>query len=251
MLQNSDTTKKKAIICLDHVSFGYKKNNLILDNISFEIFKGEIIALAGISGAGKTTLGYILKGIIPHSIKGHLSGEIKVTSKNIRKTKIPELAKSVGMVFQNLNSQLFNTTVLEEIEFGLRNLGLNLEWAEEAMRFLGIWEIKDRMPMNLSAGQKQRVVLASIIAMHPQVLILDEPSAHLDHTSKNGLQKLLSKLNAEFGTTIIIIEQDPWLIGELCKDILFLSRKNISRINKAEILVKKPSWRWNFSDQSQ
>lgn len=240
--------KNNPIISLHKVNFGYKKSNLVLRDISFQIFKKEIIALAGISGIGKTTLGYILKGIIPHSIKGYLTGEIIVAGFNIKKKKISYLAKSIGMVFQNLNAQLFNTTVLDEVQFGLRNLGLNLEWAKEAMEFLGIWDLKDQMPMNLSAGQKQRVVLASIIAMHPQVLILDEPSAHLDIPSRKGLKNLLLKLNQEFGTTIIIIEQDPWLVGELCTDILFLNEKGITREDKMNLIQKRPSWRWIFDE---
>ena len=234
----------QPIIQIENLYFAYKKQDWIFKDVSFSIQPGEIVALTGLSGIGKTTLGFILKGLIPHTIKGNLQGNIQVAGLDVKKTKIAKLAKSVGMVFQDLNSQLFSTSVQEEVEFGLRNLKLNLEWGQEAMEFLGITNIRDRMPMNLSAGQKQRVILASIIATHPKVLILDEPSAHLDQKSKIGLKKLLEKLNKDYGTTILIIEQDPWIIGLICQSIFHVENRTIRRIEKNQLLEKKPQWSW-------
>ncbi len=233
-----------SIIHVVNLNFSYPKGETILENVSFDIYEGEIIGIAGKSGIGKTTLGYILKGLIPHTFKGKLDGKVEVAGYDIKKTKIAKLAKEVGMVFQNLNAQLFNTSVMEEIEFGLRNLKLNLDWAQEAIEFLGIAHLADKMPMNLSAGQKQRVVLASIIAMHPKVLILDEPTAHLDEESKFGLKKWLEKLNQHYNMTILIIEQDPWILGEMCNRLIQVSNKNISSVSKDSLLEKKPSWCW-------
>ncbi|UYP44917.1 putative ABC transporter ATP-binding protein [Candidatus Lokiarchaeum ossiferum] len=234
----------QPIIQVKDLSFAYKKENWILKDVSFSIQPGEIVAIAGQSGIGKTTMGFILKGLIPHTIKGKLKGSIQVAGWDVKKTKIVKLAKAIGMVFQDLNSQLFSTSVQEEVEFGLRNLKLNLEWGLEAMEFLGIANLRERMPMNLSAGQKQRVILAAIIATHPKVLILDEPSAHLDKISKIGLKNLLMKLNHEYGTTILIIEQDPWILGEMCQSILHVEDCTIRRTDKNRLLEKKPQWSW-------
>ncbi len=234
----------QPIVHVENLFFAYKKEDWILKNVSFSIQPGEIVAIAGRSGIGKTTMGFILKGLIPHTIKGKLQGKVQVAGLNVKKTKIVKLARYVGMVFQDLNSQLFSTSVQEEVEFGLRNLKLNLEWGQEAMEFLSITDLRDRMPMNLSAGQKQRVILASIIATHPQVLILDEPSAHLDKASKIGLKKLLEKLNREYGTTILIIEQDPWILGEICQSILHVENTTIQRTEKSDLLEKQPQWSW-------
>ncbi len=241
---NDNYVNNKPIIQVDNLFFAYKKDKWILKNVSFNIKKTEIVALTGKSGTGKTTLGFILKGLIPHSIRGYLKGNIQADGMDIKKTPIYKIAKSIGMVFQDLNSQLFSNSVKDEIEFGLKNLRLNLEWANEAMNFLGISELSNEFPINLSAGQKQRVILASIIATHPKILILDEPSAHLDNISKNGLKKWLKILNEQFGITIIIIEQDPWILGEICDKFLYVQNNNINQVNKEDILEKKAQWCW-------
>ncbi len=187
------------------------------------------------SGTGKTTLGYILKGLIPHAIKGTLKGNVIVAGLDLQKASLVTTAKSIGMVFQDLNAQLFNLTVQEEIEFGLRNLRLPLEWAKEAMNLLSLEELAQRNPLNLSAGQKQRVILASIIAIHPRVLILDEPSAHLDHQSRVQLKNWLLQLQTDQQMTIILIEQDPWLVGKLCQRYFFLKDAMLQEVMKEDL----------------
>lgn len=234
------------IIEVSNLSFAYQKPNWILQETSFSMQKGEIIALAGLSGSGKTTLGYILKGLIPHSINGELLGEIIINGLDVRKTSISALSRVVGMVFQDLNAQLFSATVQEEIEFGIKNLKMDVKLALNAMKRLGITPLAKNLPMNLSAGQKQRVIIASVISMQPQVLILDEPSAHLDHTSKHALRDWLLELNRNFGMTIIIIDQDPWLIGELCTEFLFLYEKKLELKQKTDIMRQDPAWSWSY-----
>ncbi|MBY9005819.1 MAG: ABC transporter ATP-binding protein [Candidatus Lokiarchaeota archaeon] len=240
---NSEINSGNLIEVKD-LSFAYKKNDWILRDINIRIKKGEVIGLVGDSGSGKTTFAYILKGIIPQIFKGYLKGNVYINHLDIRKAKIVQIAKIVGMVFQDLNSQLFSNTVKEEILFGLQNLKLNLDWGKEAMDFLNIESLAEEIPMNLSAGQKQRVILASIIATKPKLLILDEPSAHLDFKGKYSLLKNIKRLNSEYNTTILLISQDPWIIGELCHHILYFNNYSIKYQPTEEKIQKVPQWSW-------
>ena len=233
------------IIEIENLSFAYKSDNWIIKDANFTVNEGEILGIAGPSGIGKTTLSYIFKGIIPHSIRGKLEGTIILNGLNIKKLSISKIARSVGMVFQNLNAQLFSNTVKEEIEFGLKNLKMDPSLAIQAMKKLKIEDLSDKSPMNLSAGQKQRVILASIMALKPKILILDEPSVYLDPPNKIRLKEWLIEQNQEFQTTILIASNDPWLIGELCDEILFFKNKSIKKIHKSEVMIEKTSWRWS------
>jgi energy-coupling factor transport system ATP-binding protein len=234
----------ESIISVKSLIFSYPGKAPVIKNATFEISPGEIVAITGLSGSGKTTLAYILKGLIPHSIRGEFSGDVIVANYPVKTTKISTLAAHVGMVFQDLNSQLFSATVIEEIRFGLRNMHLDLAWADEALQHLQIEHLRDHNPLNLSAGQKQRVILASVIATKPKILILDEPSAHLDAPSKVILRDWLRQLNQERGITIILIDQDPWMVGELCSRALLIDGHTVSPVSMDRVLTKEPTWRW-------
>lgn len=234
------------IIDVQHLSFSYDSHEEILHNCDFNLSHGEIMGIVGKSGSGKTTLAYILKGLIPHSITGTLSGSVTIMGLDLKKTKVHELARHVGMVFQDLNAQLFNATVLEEVRFSLRNLNLDLALADDAIRSLQLDSLRNALPMNLSAGQKQRVIIASVIAAQPKILILDEPSAHLDAPSKRILRDWLLKLNRDKGMTILLIDQDPWMMGEVCQHYLLLENKTVTRVDKAVVLETSPGWKWKF-----
>ncbi|WP_457559621.1 energy-coupling factor ABC transporter ATP-binding protein [Candidatus Harpocratesius sp.] len=236
------------IIEFHNVSFSYEKSRILYENLNFTINKGEILGIAGNSGSGKTTLAYLIKGIIPHAIKGsRYSGEIIVDGHLVHKTKLASLAQTTGMVFQDLNAQLFSNTVLDEVKFGLLNLKMNPKLALDALQNLNIIDLKDRIPMNLSAGQKQRVILASIIALQPKILILDEPSIHLDYQNKIALMRWLTRLNLEMNMTILIASNDPWLIGQMCEEILYIKDHQISRRLKSELMRKRSLWMWNYA----
>ncbi len=238
------------IIEVRDVSFGYNHSAPVYDQISFSVNPGEILGIVGHSGSGKTTLAYLLKGIIPHSIKGHLSGEILVDGKSVRRTKLPDLARCIGMVFQDLNAQIFSNTVLEEVQFGLHNFKLDLGLAEVALKKLNIWHLKDKIPMNLSAGQKQRVILASVIALSPKILILDEPSIHLDDLNKQALRDWLFALHAETNMTILIASNDPWLIGQMCEKILFIENQQVDLKQKSDVMERKQMWSWAYDNKT-
>ncbi len=229
-----------------NLSFAFSDENWVFQDVNFSIFPGDIIGIVGPSGSGKTTLCYILKGIIPHALKGNLKGDISVCSLNTRKTRIAKLANQIGMVYQDINTQLFANSVKEEIQFGLNNLNLDPEFAEDAIQALDLQEIVHKSPMNLSMGQKQRVVLASIIAMHPKVLILDEPSVHLDPSNKNDLLKWLKLLHDEWNMTILIASNDPWLIGNICGSLLHFVDGKLIRKKKSDLLEFGTTWTWRI-----
>lgn len=237
---------ESPLIEVQHLSFAYQSSKWILHDISFKIDQGQKVGIIGPSGSGKTTLGYILKGLIPHSIKGYMEGNVYINGQNTRLSSISKLARTVGMVFQDLNAQMFSQTVGDEIAFGLSNLKLNPQWGEEAIISLGLQELINELPMNLSAGQKQRVILASVIAMRPSILILDEPSIHLDRTDKTKLKNWLLKLNETLKTTILIIEQDPWLVGNVCDLFIQIKDKGAQILKKEEVLEQTMQWSWKL-----
>lgn len=186
----------------------------------------------------------ILKGLIPHHIKGYFSGDVLIDGLNTKKEKISTLAKHIGMVFQDPASQLFSNTVKEEVEFTLKNLGLELELANEALESLGISDLALKNPFNLSAGQKQRVILASVIAPKPRILVLDEPTSHLDRRSKLKLVDWLKRISEQQKITLLIIEQDPFILGELAQYFLLIKDGAITRYSKEKLLKKDLQWCW-------
>jgi energy-coupling factor transporter ATP-binding protein EcfA2 len=243
MISDEEKTNN-AIIRVSNLSFGYNKHKLIFNDVSFSIQHKDVVGIIGDSGSGKSTLGMILKGLIPHYIKGYFTGDVFIDSFDTKKEKISQLAKTIGMVFQDPNSQLFSNTVRKEIEFSLHNLGLALNLADKALESLNITDLAEENPLNLSAGQKQRVILASIIAPKPKILILDEPTAHLDHKSRKMLIEWLKKLNEQENITLLIIEQDPVILGELAHNILRINNGTVSIHPKTQYLKKDNQWCW-------
>lgn len=192
------------ILSLENVSYKYaNKRENCLNNISFKVDKGETIAIVGKSGSGKSTLGYILSGIIPNHINdGHLVGHLNCFSTSENK---------VGLVTQTPENQLFGFRVEDAIVFGLENMGLKKEEIEErlfyVLNLLGIEKLRNRAVNTLSGGQKQSVCIASVLALQPDILVMDEPTSSLDPAGKLNIQNILNRLN-KAGLTIILIDQN-------------------------------------------
>ncbi|UCC91744.1 MAG: ABC transporter ATP-binding protein, partial [Candidatus Aenigmatarchaeota archaeon] len=167
-------------IKIRNLGFAYSETP-VLKNIPLGIKDGELLGIAGPTGSGKTTFALCLNGIIPHLIRGKFSGEVEVSGKNTKSTKVFDLAKSVGFVFQDPDSQIFSVTVEDEISFGLENMGLRSDEIKRRVdKVLGDLKIKDLMGKEtfaLSLGQKQKLCMASILAMEPEILVLDEPTS--------------------------------------------------------------------------
>ena len=222
----------------------------VLKNINIQIEKGDFLAVIGNNGSGKTTFCNVLRGFIPSFYKGELTGEVIFDGKAISDYTPGELSHKIGFVFQNPFTQISGVkeTVYEEIAFGLENLGMEVEYirrrVEEILKMLEIENLKDRNPYELSGGQGQKVALASIIAMDPEVLIIDEPTSQLDPKGTEDIFRIIS-LMAEKGKTIILVEHKLELISEYAKNIIvmdngeILLKGKIEEVLKDKILLKK------------
>jgi energy-coupling factor transport system ATP-binding protein len=220
------------LIELNEVSHVYQDENNVkaLKNINLEISKGEFIGIVGHTGSGKSTLVQLFNGLIIPS-----SGTVKVNGKNItnEKSNLKETRRHVGLVFQYPEHQLFEETVFQDIAFGPKNLGLKKneirERVEEVMGLVGLdyEEFKDRSPFNLSGGQQRKVAIAGVLALKPDVLVLDEPSAGLDPQGRKQLAELLKYLYQELEMTIILISHRMEEIAELASRVIVMHQGEI------------------------
>ena len=225
---------------LENVSYQYPlENRKVLKNINLDIKKGEFWAVIGKNGSGKTTLCSILRRFVPDFYKGELTGKITLEGKELEEYSQKEIVQKIGFVFQNPFTQISGVkdTVFEEIAYGLENLGLEREViiseVEKILKLLEIEKLRDRNPYDLSGGQKQRVALASIIAMNPDILVIDEPTSQLDPKGTEDIFKIIN-LMANEGKTIILVEHKLELIAEYAQNILVLDEGEIILSGKAE-----------------
>ena len=205
---------------------------LALDGVSFTVEKGEFIGIAGENGAGKSSLSQALLGLIPQFYKGAYGGSVTVCGMDARSTPVSELCRHVGLVFQNPFNQLSGAkdTVYDEVGYGLQNLGFPPEEirtrVESVLRCFGIWEYRDRNPFDLSGGQLQRVAICSVLAMKPDVLILDEPTSQLDPEGSEEVFHTVDELT-KMGITIIMIEQKIEKLAGYCDRVLLMHQGRV------------------------
>lgn len=208
-------------IIVENLSFRYdKKRGQVLKEISFQVEKGELVALSGLSGCGKSTLCLCLNGIIPHLMGGEMKGNIWVNGKNTRDYRVAELAREIGVVFQDPDTQMVSAAVEEEIAFALENMCFPprkiRKRVDEIMDLLGISHLKLENPHRLSGGEKHLVILGAVLAPDPRVLILDEVMAQLDSAGKERIWKVLSTLR-EQNKTILFVEHDREIVKKACR----------------------------------
>lgn len=225
---------------IENVNYKYPlEEKQALKNINIEIKKGEFWAVIGKNGSGKTTFCNMLRRFVPDFYKGELTGKITLEDKELKDYSQKELVQKIGFVFQNPFTQISGVkdTVFEEIAYGLENLGLDKEEiisrVEKILKLLEIEKLRERNPYDLSGGQKQRVALASIIAMDPDVLVIDEPTSQLDPKGTEDIFKIIN-LMANEGKTIILVEHKLELIAEYAQKILVLDEGEIILSGKAE-----------------
>jgi len=227
----------EKIVEVEDLNYSYpSEKSLVLNDVSFDVYENEFFSIVGPSGCGKSTLALILAGLIPKSLGGKLEGKVKINNQNIDKISQAELAQKVQILFQSPESQLFALNVEDEISFGLENL--NMPWKEiekrvnETLEKLGINELRNRSIEELSSGQKQKVALASVLAMKPQILILDEPTANLDPAAVNDFLKILKELKKE--TTIVLIEHNIDFVKGFSDRIMLMDEGRCLKITSPE-----------------
>jgi cobalt/nickel transport system ATP-binding protein len=209
------------------LSYSYSSGSQkALDGINFIAPRNARIAVLGSNGAGKSTLFKHFNGIFKPT-----SGSVLIRGEPITKTNIREVRKFVGIVFQNADDQIFSPTVEQDVAFGPTNLGLDGETihhrVHEALRIMGIEDLSDRVPHHLSGGEKKRVAIAGAIAMEPEVLVLDEPTAGLDPRGIHDLLGFINDLKKSSGMTVIFSTHDVSLVPEIADYIYVMNRGRI------------------------
>ena len=220
------------MIQMKEFSFQYESGRRpALKDINLEIQPGDFVGIIGNSGAGKSTLTYAINGIIPHYYPGDFYGSVLVAGMDTVETKPEKLAEKVGSVFQDVDAQMVASNVEDELLFGLENFGIPKDEIEdrlqEALQRTGISDLRYREIDSLSGGQKQKVAVASIIALRPEIIVLDEPTGELDPESSEQIFKLLRSLNESFGTTIIVVEQKVGLLCGYARQLILLDQGQI------------------------
>jgi energy-coupling factor transport system ATP-binding protein len=218
-----------AIIDIHELTYSYPgAAGPALADIDLQVTEGQFVALIGANGAGKSTLGYLLSGFVPHFYKGTLTGRSQVAGLDTQAVGLNDLVLNVGLVFQNPFTQMSGAkfTVYEEIAFGLENLGLPRaemrERIDQALALTNIGGLAKRSPYALSGGQQQRVALASILAMRPRVLVLDEPTSQLDPIGTREVFQVIKALSRQ-GVTIVMAEHKMEWIAEFADRVVALS----------------------------
>ncbi len=213
----------KQYLNVNNLSFEYPDGFKALENINLNLSKGERLAVLGPNGAGKTTLILHLNGIL-----GDLNGQITLNNKPFSEENISKIRKSVGLVFQDPDDQLFMPTVLEDVMFGPKNFGFSDELVEKnsikALEQVKMLQFQDKPPHHLSFGQKRKVAIASVLASEPELLVLDEPSSNLDPASRRELIDILKNLDV----SIILVTHDLPMALEICNRSIILNDGKIT-----------------------
>lgn len=233
----------EQILTFEQVSYQYADGTMALNQINLSIEKGKKIALLGNNGAGKSTLFLLMNGILKPT-----SGSILYNGKKLtyKKKEIKQLRQQVGIVFQNSETQLFSSTVYEDIKFGPKNLNLSTEEIErrikEVITLTDTESLKDKPPHFLSIGQKKRVAIAGIVAIDPELMVLDEPTAGLDPYYSKRMLDLLEKIHHR-NRTILLSTHNVDLAYEWADEVIILNNGHllaqgtpVEVFNKTEIL---------------
>jgi cobalt/nickel transport system ATP-binding protein len=210
------------VIQVRNVSFSYPDGNQAVSNVSFDIGEKSTVAAVGANGAGKSTLLALLAGI--HAAD---TGEIVIGGVPVKKDRLEEIRRKIGYVFQNPDDQLFMARVYDDVAFGPRNFGFSADevgqMAENAIETMKIGHLRDRAPHRLSGGEKRNVAIAAVLAMAPEVLLLDEPGSYLDPKSRRNFIRAM----AELPHTKFIATHDLDMVLDLCERVIILKQGRV------------------------
>ena len=222
----------KEIIRIENLTYQYAHTDKpALVEINLSIKKGEYLAIIGPCGAGKTSLALSLNGIVPHMTVGEMRGKVLVDGIDTTQTQVRDLAHIVGMVFDNPEYQLSQSTVLSEMAIGLENIGIPrdemLKRIVVALEIVGLSGLEERSPLALSGGQQQRLAIAAALSMYPKVLVLDEPTSNLDPMGKEEVFAVTARLNQEKQMTVVIVEHEVEVIASYADRVIVLDKGQI------------------------
>ena len=223
----------QPVLDFQNVVFCYPNGKTpALSDIDFKLNKGEFLGIIGPSGAGKTTLTSLMSGAIPHHYQGTFYGAVLVEGHDTCEMTLTDISRLVGLILQDIDAQMVATIVEDELLYGLENFGVPHECIMDRLDFaieaVGIESLRYREIATLSGGQKQRVAIAAIMALQPEVMVLDEPTAALDPVSSQAVFETLAQLNRTKGITIVVVEQKVALLAEFCSRMLVLAGGKIA-----------------------
>ena len=217
-----------SIISLKNISYTYPlEKEATIKDFSFDFEAGKVYGIIGENQAGKTTLCNIMRGFIPGVYRGQLSGEVKINGQTLNPERLCDLAATIGYSFQNPFTQISGVkeTVFEEIAYGMENLGVAREQmiqkVNELLHLFKLEDIQAKNPFELSGGQKQRVALAVVVALDPEIIILDEPTSQLDPQSTEEIFEIIALLKKQ-GKTVVLVEHKVDLLAKYCDEILVI-----------------------------
>jgi len=224
-VKNLGTPSTNSFIRVEHLSYKYSRSQeLTLDDVSFVVNDGEVLGIVGPNGSGKSTLLLLMHGLLKAN-----RGRVLIDGKNVAKMEFPDLARKQGILFQNQNHQIFTSSIKEELSFGLKNLGLN---ENEITKRIGLaadfikFDDLAMDPHSLSYGQRKLLSLATVLAMNPEIILLDEPELSMDVGFMDKFERLLLKLNRS-GKTFVVVSHDLDLIENFTHRIIFLEKGKI------------------------
>ena len=220
------------MIEISQLSFRYREGaDPILKGIDLSIPDGAFVGVTGAAGSGKSTLTYAINGIIPHCYPGDFYGSVRVDGVDTCEAPLTDISRLVGSVCQDIDSQMVSSVVEDEVLYGLENFGVPKTEiparVDEALAAMGIADLRDRSIAELSGGQKQKVAVASVLALKPRVLVLDEPTAELDPASSVAVFDLLKRYSVEHRTTVIVVEQKIALLSEYADTLIIVDEGEI------------------------
>ncbi len=221
------------------LTYTYPGNVTALHSLDFVAPRNARIAVIGSNGAGKSTLFKLFNGIFKPT-----SGSVLIRGEPITSANIREVRKFVGIVFQNADDQIFSPTVEQDVAFGPTNLGLDPETihhrVHEALRLVGIEDLAHRVPHHLSGGEKKRVAIAGVVAMEPEVLVLDEPTAGLDPQGVHDLTGFINSLSRKYGMTVIFSTHDVSLVAEVADYVYVMNKGRFVAQGSVEEIFLQP-----------
>jgi energy-coupling factor transporter ATP-binding protein EcfA2 len=213
------------LLRVEDLNFAYPFGPRVLDDVSIEIAAAEFLAIVGQNGSGKTTLAKQIVGLLAPT-----GGTITIAGRDRKNLSPAETAHEVGYVFQNPDHQIFAATVADEVAFGPRNFGLDsaeiASRAEEVLCAVNLAGDRDRDPFLLSKGERQRLAVASVLALRPRILILDEPTTGLDYREQRRMMALVGDLNRA-GIAIVMITHTPWLVAEYARRVILMRKGRV------------------------